>query len=106
MSKSFDFVRWVAIALSAFSLGLMGPVSPSRAQESYPSKPIQLVVTTAAGGALDLIASRSGRLALRRLASQGMQIVASSPAEMMQAMREDSKKWGDVIAATGITINQ
>jgi tripartite-type tricarboxylate transporter receptor subunit TctC len=40
------------------------------------------------------------------LAPQGMRIVASSPDEMMQAMREDSKKWGDVIAATGITINQ
>jgi tripartite-type tricarboxylate transporter receptor subunit TctC len=40
------------------------------------------------------------------LAPQGMQIVASSPDEMLQAMREDSKKWGDVIAATGITINQ
>ena len=26
------------------------------AQESYPSKPIQVVVTTAAGGALDLVA--------------------------------------------------
>jgi tripartite-type tricarboxylate transporter receptor subunit TctC len=40
------------------------------------------------------------------LAPQGMQIVASSPDGMLQAMREDSKKWGDVIAATGITINQ
>jgi tripartite-type tricarboxylate transporter receptor subunit TctC len=40
------------------------------------------------------------------LAPQGMQIVASSPDEMLQAMREDTKKWGDVIATTGITINQ
>jgi tripartite-type tricarboxylate transporter receptor subunit TctC len=35
---------------------LMVSNAPARAQESYPSKPIQLVVTTAAGGALDLIA--------------------------------------------------
>src|ERR1700704_4475409 len=54
MSKSLDPIRCIAVALAAFSLGLM--VSPGRAQDSYPSKPIQLVVTTAAGGALDLVA--------------------------------------------------
>jgi tripartite-type tricarboxylate transporter receptor subunit TctC len=37
----------VAIALCA---------STARAQEAYPSKPIQMIVTTAAGGALDLVA--------------------------------------------------
>jgi tripartite-type tricarboxylate transporter receptor subunit TctC len=40
------------------------------------------------------------------LAPQGMQIVASTPEEMAQALREDSKKWGDVIRETGTTINQ
>jgi tripartite-type tricarboxylate transporter receptor subunit TctC len=40
------------------------------------------------------------------LAPQGMQIVAASPDETAAAMRADSKKWGDVIAATGITVNQ
>ena len=40
------------------------------------------------------------------LAPQGMQIIASSPDEMAQALREDSKKWGDVIRETGTTINQ
>jgi tripartite-type tricarboxylate transporter receptor subunit TctC len=40
------------------------------------------------------------------LAPQGMQIVASSPEEMAQAMREDSQKWGNVIGQTGTTINQ
>jgi tripartite-type tricarboxylate transporter receptor subunit TctC len=40
------------------------------------------------------------------LAPQGMQIVASLPEEMAQAMREDSQKWGDVIRQTGTTINQ
>ena len=40
------------------------------------------------------------------LAPQGMQIIASSPDEMAQAMREDFKKWGDVIRETGTTINQ
>ncbi len=39
------------------------------------------------------------------LAPQGMQIVASSPDEMAQALREDGKKWADVIHATGTTIN-
>src|SRR5262245_25590440 len=40
------------------------------------------------------------------LEPQGMQIIASSPGEMAQAMREDFKKWGDVIRETGTTINQ
>jgi tripartite-type tricarboxylate transporter receptor subunit TctC len=40
------------------------------------------------------------------LAPQGMQIIASSPDEMLAATQADSKKWGDVIAATGTTINQ
>jgi tripartite-type tricarboxylate transporter receptor subunit TctC len=40
------------------------------------------------------------------LAPQGMQIIASSPEEMQTAMQADSRKWGEVIAATGTTINQ
>src|SRR5215470_1213758 len=40
------------------------------------------------------------------LAPQGMQIIASSPDEMLTAMQADSKKWGEVIAATGTTINR
>ena len=40
------------------------------------------------------------------LAPQGMQILASSPEEMAQALREDFKTWGDVIRDTGTTINQ
>ena len=40
------------------------------------------------------------------LTPQGMQIIASSPAEMLAAMQADSKKWSEVIAATGTTINQ
>ena len=40
------------------------------------------------------------------LAPMGMQIVASSPTEALQAMHADSKKWGDVVKAAGITINQ
>jgi tripartite-type tricarboxylate transporter receptor subunit TctC len=35
----------------------------------------------------------------------GVQIVATSPDEMLQAMRRDSEKWGKVIAETGTTIN-
>jgi hypothetical protein len=40
------------------------------------------------------------------LAPQGMQIIASSPDEMAQALREDFRKWGDVIRDTGTMINQ
>jgi hypothetical protein len=35
-----------------------------------------------------------------------MQIIASSPEEMLATMQADSKKWSEVIAATGTTINQ
>ena len=41
------------VALAALGLALMSPV---RAQDSYPSKPIHFIVTTAAGGAGDLVA--------------------------------------------------
>jgi tripartite-type tricarboxylate transporter receptor subunit TctC len=54
MSMSFD-ARTI-VASSALCLGLIASGGHACAQESYPSKPIQLVVTTAAGGALDLIA--------------------------------------------------
>ena len=40
------------------------------------------------------------------LAPQGMQLIASSPAQMQAAIEADSRKWGEVIAATGTTINQ
>jgi tripartite-type tricarboxylate transporter receptor subunit TctC len=40
------------------------------------------------------------------LAPQGMQIVASSPSEMAQSLRDDYKKWGEVIRETGTKINQ
>jgi tripartite-type tricarboxylate transporter receptor subunit TctC len=40
------------------------------------------------------------------LANQGMEIVAGTPEQMLEAMKTTSKKWGDVIAATGTTINQ
>jgi tripartite-type tricarboxylate transporter receptor subunit TctC len=43
---------------------------------------------------------------IAQLAPQGMEIIASSPQEALAAMHADSKKWGDVIAKTGITINQ
>ena len=40
------------------------------------------------------------------LAPQGMQIIASSPDVMAQALREDFRKWGDVIRDTGTMTNQ
>ena len=52
------------------------------AQESYPSKPIQLVVTTAAGGALDLIA----RTTAERLAESMRQPVVI---EIREAVRQE-----------------
>jgi tripartite-type tricarboxylate transporter receptor subunit TctC len=53
-------IRWIAFAgvVSTIAFGLTLGMLPLRAiaQEAYPSKPIRLVVTTAAGGALDLVA--------------------------------------------------
>src|SRR5262249_26959214 len=43
------------VLLSLFGIRLLS-TDAAHAQDSYPSKPIQLVVTTAAGGALDLVA--------------------------------------------------
>jgi tripartite-type tricarboxylate transporter receptor subunit TctC len=40
------------------------------------------------------------------LAPQGMEIVASTPQEMLETTLADSKKWGEVIAATGTTVNR
>jgi tripartite-type tricarboxylate transporter receptor subunit TctC len=40
------------------------------------------------------------------LTPQGMDIIASSPDEMRATMTATSKKWGDVIVATGTTIAQ
>jgi len=36
-----------------------------------------------------------------RLIPQGMEIIGSTPAEMLDAMRRDSKRWGDLVKATG-----
>jgi tripartite-type tricarboxylate transporter receptor subunit TctC len=55
MTSTLQCAR-LALAVSASCLALMFAAASGRAQETYPSKPIQLVVTTAAGGALDLVA--------------------------------------------------
>ena len=39
------------------------------------------------------------------MAAQGMSVVASSPAELREAMRADSERWSGVIKRAGITIN-
>ena len=44
-----------AVVVLALGVALLSAAS-AHAQDTYPSKPIQVVVTTAAGGALDLVA--------------------------------------------------
>jgi tripartite-type tricarboxylate transporter receptor subunit TctC len=44
----------LVMAVLCVAVGLC--VGPARAQEPYPSRPINLIVTTAAGGANDLVA--------------------------------------------------
>jgi tripartite-type tricarboxylate transporter receptor subunit TctC len=41
-----------------------------------------------------------------RLTDQGLDMVASSPQEMLAVMTNDTKKWSDIIAATGAKIPQ
>ena len=47
-------LKYIAV-LSVLIIGLISAAAV-HAQDGYPSKPIQVVVTTAAGGALDLVA--------------------------------------------------
>jgi tripartite-type tricarboxylate transporter receptor subunit TctC len=41
-----------------------------------------------------------------RLTEQGLDVLGSSPQEMVAVMANDTKKWSDVIAATGAKIPQ
>ena len=52
---SMDSKFKYAVVVSALGVALLSAAS-AHAQDNYPSKPIQVVVTTAAGGALDLVA--------------------------------------------------
>jgi tripartite-type tricarboxylate transporter receptor subunit TctC len=72
-----------------------GMLAPARTSEAVIERLSHAVKTAAAGPRF-----------VAALAPQGMQIIASSPAEMRSAMQDDSRKWAEVIAATGITINQ
>jgi tripartite-type tricarboxylate transporter receptor subunit TctC len=72
-----------------------GMLAPARTSEAVIERLSHAVKTAAAAPRF-----------VAALAPQGMQIIASSPAEMRSAMQDDSRKWAEVIAATGITINQ
>ena len=41
-----------------------------------------------------------------RLTEQGLDVVGSSPGDMLAVMTADTRKWGEVIAATGAKIPQ
>lgn len=68
-----------------------------------PAKTPQAIIDKLSGA---IKAAAKDQRFVTALTTQGMQIVASTPDEMAQAMREDAKKWGDVIRETGVTINQ
>jgi tripartite-type tricarboxylate transporter receptor subunit TctC len=59
------------------------------------------------GSSFSMIApAKTPRAIVATLAPQGMEIVASTPEEMLAIMQADSKKWAEVIRVTGTTINQ
>jgi tripartite-type tricarboxylate transporter receptor subunit TctC len=78
MGKGYRARSRALIGSAALCIGLVLSSGAGRAQESYPSKPIQLVLTTAAGGALDLI----GRTTAERLSESMRQriVVENQPA--------------------------
>ena len=41
-----------------------------------------------------------------RIKAQGLQIVGSTPDEMLATMHADTKKWADLIKAAGIKVSQ
>jgi tripartite-type tricarboxylate transporter receptor subunit TctC len=41
-----------------------------------------------------------------RMTAQGLEVVGSTPEDMLALMRSDTKKWADVILATGAKIQQ
>jgi tripartite-type tricarboxylate transporter receptor subunit TctC len=42
----------------------------------------------------------------KRIVAQGLTVIGNSPEAMLQTMRSDTKKWGDLIKATGIKIQE
>jgi tripartite-type tricarboxylate transporter receptor subunit TctC len=41
-----------------------------------------------------------------RMTAQGLEVVGSTPEDMLALMQSDTKKWADVIRATGAKIQQ
>jgi tripartite-type tricarboxylate transporter receptor subunit TctC len=41
-----------------------------------------------------------------RIKAQGVQVVGGTPDEMLAVMRADTKKWAELITATGIKVSQ
>jgi tripartite-type tricarboxylate transporter receptor subunit TctC len=105
-----------AYAIAAPQRSLLMPDLPTAAEVGLPGYEVRswfgmLAPARTPTSIIDRL-SREIRLAatdpkfVAALAPQGMEIIASSPEEMAKAMREDFRKWGDVIRETGTTINQ
>ena len=68
-----------------------------------PAKTPQSVVDRLTGEVRKAVADRKLK---ERLTEQGLDVFGSSSEEMLAVMRADTKKWGEVIAATGAKIPQ
>lgn len=61
-------------------------IAPAHAAETYPARPIRMIVPIAAGGGTDTMS----------------EVMTSSPAEFGEFIRKEVARWREVIQKTGI----
>jgi tripartite-type tricarboxylate transporter receptor subunit TctC len=83
---------------SALTLACIGlSAAPAHAQ-AYPSKPVTIVVTLAAGGAADVIA----RAAAQRLAEEwGQPVVVENNDQLTEISLDDAMSYGQICEGLG-----
>jgi tripartite-type tricarboxylate transporter receptor subunit TctC len=84
---------FLAAALgAAFSLGYA---------QSYPSKPIRLIVPYAAGGMSDILARQIGPKARAQPGKQGTEVRTGTPEALGEWLRTEQARWARVVKESG-----
>ena len=89
-----------ALLLSIVSLALAFAALGPLAAQSYPDKPIRIIVTVAAGGPMDTIARFVGQQMQARLGQPV--VVENRPGAGGSVGAEIAAKWGKLIRERGI----